>query len=465
MQRKAEDLLLEYQKFHGCKKKKGKRKVTKWVCPPQGHLKINVDGSFQESHKHGGIGVVVRNEHGVCMAAFAQPLEYAHTALQVEAEALRAGILIAIHQGWEMVEIESNCSMLVDAFHRDEEDLSMSLPSFSSAISNPNPFHRESLADKVSAMPLLSKAGSILRQTATRQVKSELLSFKLSIHQAIRCTSSMGSSEALRGETVMDRDTGRSTGLGFITSSAIQPLGRQELHGHQVRMNFAADRTRSNFGAYGVYTGGVVGYYGQHGSGYDFGVGYGLRSYGGGAGDKVLSTGKSSNNGPVASVGSAVNTTIGSAVNTTIGSADKIGVGQRNSFSSGATANTGGAYEIAYTRSGASTANEAGVVPNTLRPLSPHLPMYKPQINSTFSILDRIAASYLTALFVVYSLVCLKMGPICFTFEPFYKFLFYSVNLVPLSLELAALAMAYHTYHGICHLWAIRGSKFLRSRK
>ncbi|XP_004290523.1 PREDICTED: succinate dehydrogenase subunit 3-1, mitochondrial-like [Fragaria vesca subsp. vesca] len=307
-------------------------------------------------------------------------------------------------------------------------------------------------------MPLLSKAGSILRQTANRQVKSELSSFKLSIHQAIRCTSSMGSSEALRGETVMDHDTGRSTGLGFITSSAIQPLGGQELHGHQVRMNFATDRPRSNFGgSYGVYTGGVVGYYGQHGSGYGFGVGYGLRSYGGGAGDKVLSTGKSSNNGPVAGVGSAVNTTIGSS--------DKIGVGQRNSFSSGATANTGGAYEIAYTRSGARTANEAGVVPNTLRPLSPHLPVYKPQINSTFSILDRIAASYLTALFVVYSLVCLKMGPICFTFEPFYKFLFYSVNLVPLSLELAALAMAYHTYHGICHLWAIRGSRFLRSRK
>ncbi|KAL6141365.1 hypothetical protein ACLB2K_059654 [Fragaria x ananassa] len=116
MQRKAEDLLMEYQKFHGRK--------TKWVCPPQGRLKISVDGGFQESHKRGGIGVVVRNEHGVCMAALAQPLEYIHIALQVEAEAFRAGILIAIHQAWEMVEIESDCSMLVDALHRDEEDLS-----------------------------------------------------------------------------------------------------------------------------------------------------------------------------------------------------------------------------------------------------------------------------------------------------------------------------------------------------
>ncbi|KAM5562316.1 glycine-rich RNA-binding protein 3, mitochondrial-like [Rosa sericea] len=330
-------------------------------------------------------------------------------------------------------------------------------------------------------MPLLSKAGSILRQTANRQIKSEL-----SIHQAIRCTSSMASSEALRGtsyqtdqqslrkafaksgevdgKTFMDRDTGRSRGLGFITSSAIQPLGGQELHGRQVRLNYSTDRPRSNFGScYGGYTGGVVGYYGQHGSGYGFGVGYGLRYYGGGSGDKFLSTGNSSNYGPGAGVGSAVNSTIG---NSTIGSADKFGFGQRNSFSSGATGNTGGGYEIAYTRSGASTADEHGILPNTLRPLSPHLPVYKPQINSTRSILDRIAASYLTAIILLYYLVCVKMGSICFTFEYFHKFLFYSANLVPLSLELSAVAMAYHTYYGIGHLLNdFKGFRFLRFGK
>ncbi|KAL6138049.1 hypothetical protein ACLB2K_063335 [Fragaria x ananassa] len=99
MQRKAKDLFMEYQNSMVARQRR-------------------------ESHKRGGIGVVVRNEHGVRMAALAQPLEYAHTALQVEAEALRARILIAIHQAWEMVEIESDCSMLVDDLHRDEDDLS-----------------------------------------------------------------------------------------------------------------------------------------------------------------------------------------------------------------------------------------------------------------------------------------------------------------------------------------------------
>lgn len=48
-------------------------------------------------------------------------------------------------------------------------------------------------------MPFLSKAGSILRQTANKKLRSELSPFTLSIHQAIRCTSSMASLEALRG--------------------------------------------------------------------------------------------------------------------------------------------------------------------------------------------------------------------------------------------------------------------------
>lgn len=220
-------------------------------------------------------------------------------------------------------------------------------------------------------------------------------------------------------------------------------------------MNYAPHRPHSNFGGgCGGYTGGVVGYGGR--CGYGVGGGYGLRSYGSSAGDKILSAGNSSNHGAG----------VGSAVNSTIGSADNFGVGQRNSFSSGAIGNTGGGYEIAYTSSGASTANEHKIVPNTLRPLSPHLPVYKPQSNSTFSILDRISASYLTALIFVYYLVCLKMGPICFTFEYFYKFLFYSANLVPLSLELSAVALAYHTYCGIRHLSAdFKGLRFLRFAK
>jgi succinate dehydrogenase/fumarate reductase cytochrome b subunit len=98
---------------------------------------------------------------------------------------------------------------------------------------------------------------------------------------------------------------------------------------------------------------------------------------------------------------------------------------------------------------------------NSLRPLSPHLPVYKPQINSTRSILNRIAASYLTGISLAYYLVFVKMSDICMTSETFYKFLFYSDSIIPISLELSAVAAAYHAYYGITHLFEdFKGIKF-----
>ncbi|XP_004290350.1 PREDICTED: uncharacterized protein LOC101313081 isoform X2 [Fragaria vesca subsp. vesca] len=93
-------------------------------------------------------------------------------------------------------------------------------------------------------MSLLSKAGSLLRQTANRQ----------SIHHSIRCPSSMGTQQALRGptdqqsvrtactksgevdgKTFMDSDSRRSTGLGFTTSGAILHMEVQDLHSRLIR--------------------------------------------------------------------------------------------------------------------------------------------------------------------------------------------------------------------------------------
>ncbi|PQM42146.1 glycine-rich RNA-binding protein blt801 [Prunus yedoensis var. nudiflora] len=121
-------------------------------------------------------------------------------------------------------------------------------------------------------MAFLSKIGNILRQTANKQIRSELSPFKLSIHQAVRCMSSMASSKLFIGgisyqtdeqslreafakaRIISDRETGRSRGFGFITftsseeaSSAIQALDGQELHGRRVRVNYATDRPRPNF--------------------------------------------------------------------------------------------------------------------------------------------------------------------------------------------------------------------------
>ena len=99
--------------------------------------------------------------------------------------------------------------------------------------------------------------------------------------------------------------------------------------------------------------------------------------------------------------------------------------------------------------------------PNTshiLRPLSPHLPIYSPQVHSTFSIVNRISGAYLSALVLFFCLICLKAGSICFTHYNFYQFLFYSSKLIlPVVDVTAALALTYHLFYGVRHLlhWRI----------
>nr|YP_011014924.1 Sdh3 [Hancornia speciosa]WQB60306.1 Sdh3 [Hancornia speciosa] len=86
------------------------------------------------------------------------------------------------------------------------------------------------------------------------------------------------------------------------------------------------------------------------------------------------------------------------------------------------------------------------------RPLSPHLPIYKPQLTSTFPISHRISGAFLVTIVLFFYLLCLKIGLICFTYENFYQFFFYSSKLILIAVEITALALSYHLYNGVRHL-------------
>lgn len=72
----------------------------------------------------GGLGVVVRNEYGQCVAAFARHIPHASSAFQMEAKACRARILIDVHQGWQDVNFECDCSMMITVLAATSLDLS-----------------------------------------------------------------------------------------------------------------------------------------------------------------------------------------------------------------------------------------------------------------------------------------------------------------------------------------------------
>lgn len=167
-------------------------------------------------------------------------------------------------------------------------------------------------------MALFSKVGNILKQTVSKNINSELCGSNSSIFQMIRCMSSSklfigGVSyatddtslreafdkygEVVEARIIMDRETGRSRGFGFVTytsseeaSAAIQALDGQELHGRRVRVNYANDRP-PRVGGYGGGGG-----YGDSG-GYRGGGGYGGGGGGfGGSGDNYGGGGYGGNN-------------------------------------------------------------------------------------------------------------------------------------------------------------------------
>ncbi|XP_010522674.1 PREDICTED: glycine-rich RNA-binding protein 3, mitochondrial-like isoform X2 [Tarenaya hassleriana] len=145
-------------------------------------------------------------------------------------------------------------------------------------------------------MAFFSKFGNILKQTASKQLNGQSSLSSPSIFQTIRCMSSSQlfiggisydtDEQALReafsrhGEVVearviVDRETGRSRGFGFVTytsseaaSSAVQALDGKDLDGRYIRVKYA---TRKSGGSHSSGFGRNYGGYGGSSGGYRYG--------------------------------------------------------------------------------------------------------------------------------------------------------------------------------------------------
>ncbi|XP_050248969.1 uncharacterized protein LOC126696242 [Quercus robur] len=70
-----------------------------WLPPSVGLCKINADGVLFTSRKQAGIGVVIRDGEGRLLAALCRKIKAPFMALEVEAKAYEAGMLLARHLG------------------------------------------------------------------------------------------------------------------------------------------------------------------------------------------------------------------------------------------------------------------------------------------------------------------------------------------------------------------------------
>ncbi|XP_062020959.1 uncharacterized protein LOC133737422 [Rosa rugosa] len=69
---------LQEFRFHNSKPSRSRSaslRAVRWVAPPAGFLKINVDGAFHHQTRAGGLGFVIRNEWGTLLAGGACPLQ------------------------------------------------------------------------------------------------------------------------------------------------------------------------------------------------------------------------------------------------------------------------------------------------------------------------------------------------------------------------------------------------------
>ncbi|CAI9763276.1 unnamed protein product [Fraxinus pennsylvanica] len=157
-------------------------------------------------------------------------------------------------------------------------------------------------------MAFVNRIGNVLKNTLSKHVRLEVSASNPVLFQAIRSMSSSklfvgglsynmdemslreafsGCGEVVEARIIMDRETGRSRGFGFVTytstdeaSSAIQELDGQELQGRRIRVNYATEKPRGGGFGGGFGAGGGFNYGGNYGGS----GGYQGGNFGGGGG-------------------------------------------------------------------------------------------------------------------------------------------------------------------------------------
>ena len=89
-----------------------------WQPPPLGWAKVNVDGAFSQETGKGGIGVVIRDHHGVPVLCSWRAVLRCSSAAVVEALACKEGVALAAEWVRDRVIVESDCINIVDAIHQ-----------------------------------------------------------------------------------------------------------------------------------------------------------------------------------------------------------------------------------------------------------------------------------------------------------------------------------------------------------
>ncbi|MQM02710.1 hypothetical protein Taro_035479 [Colocasia esculenta] len=92
--------------------------VVKWLTPPKGRLKLNVDGAFKMTSGEARGGGILRDHKGNMCCTFAKTYHGLNSSLTVEALALRDGLSICCSRGVSDVLVETDSLNLLQIVTR-----------------------------------------------------------------------------------------------------------------------------------------------------------------------------------------------------------------------------------------------------------------------------------------------------------------------------------------------------------
>ena len=123
--KKAKELLQEFRDMQRpCAKLSCPRDVVRWKPPSTGLFKINFDGTTFDNLALAGLGVVIRDEQGMIIAALSQQIPLPSSVNMVEALATRRALIFAQEISISSVEVEGDSLQVIRAINKKEQDRS-----------------------------------------------------------------------------------------------------------------------------------------------------------------------------------------------------------------------------------------------------------------------------------------------------------------------------------------------------
>ncbi|KAL0016533.1 hypothetical protein SO802_003602 [Lithocarpus litseifolius] len=92
-------------------------KDEKWLPPPPSWVKVNFDGATFANSSSAGLGAIIRNDIGLVMAAFTQPIPLPTSVEMVEVLAARGALCFAKDLGFKKICVEGDSEIIIKALN------------------------------------------------------------------------------------------------------------------------------------------------------------------------------------------------------------------------------------------------------------------------------------------------------------------------------------------------------------